>query len=87
MAQPPSIAQQFIYAPKHGKGHGQNAKGSDLSAEMTELDLKPDTIVTVIAVDSENADRVHAEWVDDKGLDRVTSFALAEFESDFKKTA
>jgi hypothetical protein len=54
---------------------------------MTELDLMPDTIVTVIAVDAENSDRVHAEWVDAKGLDRVTSFDLAEFQTDFKKTA
>jgi hypothetical protein len=87
MAQPPNIAEKFIYAPKHNNGHGHNAKGSELSAEMAELDLMPDTIVTVIAVDAENADRVHAEWVDAKGLDRVTSFDLAEFQTDFKKTA
>jgi aminoglycoside N3'-acetyltransferase len=54
----------------------------DLTAEMTELDLKPGTVVTVHSLDAESAWPI-VGWTDDVGIDRLTSIEPAVFDSDF----
>ena len=87
MATKPVVGDTYIYAPKHGKGFGHSHKGDVLSAEMTELDLKPDTLVTVVDIDEESGGRVLVDWIDDKELPRITSIDPDEFGADFKKGA
>ena len=85
MATKPVVGDSYTYSPSHGHGYGHNAKGDVLSAEMTELDLMPGTVITVHDINAEDGDRVHAEWVDAKELDRITAIDAAEFAADFKK--
>lgn len=87
MATTPVVGNTYIYAPKHGTGYGHSHKGDVLSAEMHELDLKPDTVVTVVDIDEESGGRVLVDWIDDKELPRITSIDPDEFGSDFKKGA
>lgn len=69
------------YQPSHGQGYGQNARGDFLTAEMTELDLKPGMLVTYLQDDDEGWALV--QWVDDHGIDRITAIEPAQFDSDF----
>jgi hypothetical protein len=70
-----------MYQPGHGQGYGQNALGGELTAEMTELDLKPGTEVTYLQDD--DAGWALVQWVDGKDLDRITAIEPAQFDSDF----
>jgi len=79
----PAIGSRWTYDPGHGQGFGESHLGSPLTAEMTELDLKPGKNVTVIDINEEDGGRIHAEWVDDVNLDRITSFDPDEFAADF----
>jgi hypothetical protein len=78
---------QYTYEPGHGKGFGENALGAPLSAEMSELDLTPGTLVTVLELDKgegETAGWPLVQWVDAKGLDRITTVEPSEFDADFQ---
>lgn len=87
MATAPEIGDAYTYAPEHGSGFGHAHKGDALSAEMQELDMKPDTSVSVLDIDAESGGRVHVEWTDGKGLPRITSIDPDEFRADFRKGA
>jgi len=78
-AQPGS---DYLYQPGHGKGFGESALGTTLTAEMTELDLKPGATVTVHSMDVDT-DWPIIEWVDDKGLGRMTTIEPTIFDADF----
>jgi hypothetical protein len=71
----------LVYQPSHGNGYGQNARGEVLTAEMTELDLKPGTEVIYMQDDDEGWALV--QWVDGVGIDRITAIEPAQFDSDF----
>ena len=78
---PAQVGDTYNYNPTHGNGYGHNAKGSELTAEMTELDLKPGTEVTYLQDDDEGWALV--EWVDGKDLDRITAIEPDQFANDF----
>jgi hypothetical protein len=78
MANPGDV---LMYQPGHGQGYGQAANGGELTAEMTELDLKPGTEVRYLQDDDEGWALV--EWVDGVGIDRITAIEPAQFNSDF----
>ena len=63
---------KFIYSHPAGAGYGQEALGQPLSAEMTELDINDGKEVTLLEYDVETGWPL-VEWVDDKGLDRITT--------------
>ncbi len=76
-----NAGDKLTYQPEHGNGYGHNALGQELTAEMTELDLKPGTEVTYMQDDDEGWALV--EWIDDKGLDRITAIEPDQFANDF----
>jgi hypothetical protein len=79
----PAVAgDDYTYQPSHGNGFGENALGQALSAEMQELDLLPGTPVTVLELDAQSSWPL-VEWVDGKGLPRITTVEPNEFDSDF----
>lgn len=71
-------------------GLGQAARkadpgvSDDMRDGMADLDMSPDTEVTVIGIDDDR-DVVLLEWVDGSGTDRITSIAEEDFASRFKK--
>lgn len=71
-----------IYDPAHGQGFGENAIGAPITAEMSELDLKPGTTVLYLEDDADSAWPL-IEWVDGKGLDRITTVEPNAFLNDF----
>jgi hypothetical protein len=74
-----------IYQPLHGKGHGQNAKGVELSAEMAALDITPGTTGLYLGDDKDTKKMVFFQWADVNGTDRITSIEKNEFNKDFVK--
>lgn len=74
---PANPGDKFIYAHPQDKGYGEHYKGEPLTAEMTELDLKDGMDVTFMQYDDEGWALV--EWVDFKGLDRITAIDPAVF--------
>jgi plastocyanin len=72
----------FTYTPDHGNGYGHNAKGQELTAEMTELDLKPGTQVRFLEYDADSLWPL-VEWVDDQTIDRITTIEPDSFTNDF----
>jgi hypothetical protein len=63
---------KFTYDHPDNSGYGEVALGQPLSAEMQELDLKEGKEVTLLEYDTETGWPL-VEWVDDKGLDRITT--------------
>lgn len=72
----------YTYDPAHGMGFGASARGEDLTAEMTELDLKPGSTVTVLELDAESGWPI-VQWTDDVGIGRLTTIDPAVFDADF----
>jgi hypothetical protein len=68
---PASEGDKFIYAHPENKGYGEDARGEPLSAEMTELDLQDGMAVSFLEYD--DAGWALVEWVDNKGIDRITA--------------
>ena len=66
-----SQGDAFIYAHPQNKGYGEHARGEPLSAEMAELDLVDGMSVTFLEYDDVGWALV--EWIDNKGLDRITA--------------
>jgi hypothetical protein len=73
---------KLMYQPQHGNGYGHNALGQELTAEMKELDLKPGTEVTLLEYDADSEWPL-VQWVDDVGIDRITTIEPDTFASDF----
>jgi hypothetical protein len=78
----PQVGAPYTYEPSHGTGYGHSAKGQPLSAEMTELDLKPGMEVVVHSLDADS-DWPIIEWTDDVGLGRMTTIDPDVFDADF----
>jgi hypothetical protein len=66
-----SEGDRFIFAHPDNKGYGEDAKGEQLTAEMTELDLKDGMEVGFLQYD--DAGWALVEWTDDKGIERITA--------------
>jgi hypothetical protein len=79
---PATTGDEYLYNPGHGNGYGHNAKGQELTSEMTELDLKPNTEVTFLEFDADS-DWPLVEWVDGQGIDRITTIEPSSFTDDF----
>jgi len=77
-----NAGDKFMYQPAHGAGYGEAALGQELTAEMTELDLKPGTEVTFLEYDADSGWPL-VQWVDGVGIDRITTIDPAVFDSDF----
>jgi hypothetical protein len=74
-AEPLASAQpgdKFVYTHPDQKGYGEHARGDALSAEMTELDLKDGTEVTLLEYDADSGDPL-VQWTDSTGIDRITT--------------
>lgn len=73
---------KLIYDHADNLGFGEAARGQPLTAEMTELDLKDGTEVTFLEYDAESGWPL-VEWVDDVGIDRITTIDPAIFDTSF----
>jgi hypothetical protein len=77
---------RFIYTHPEGKGFGEHVKAEagygELSAEMTELDLKDGQNVTFLDYDADS-EWPMIEWVDAVGIDRITTIEPGLFDSNF----
>jgi hypothetical protein len=78
----PEVGDEITYQPEDNRGFGERAKGSELSAEMRELDLKPGTSVRYFAQDADSGWPI-IQWRDDTGLERLTTIEPDRFEQDF----
>lgn len=72
----------FVYTHADGKGYGEMHLGQPLSAEMQELDIKEGQEVAFLEYDAESGWPI-VEWVDDKGLDRITTIDPDIFDTNF----
>lgn len=67
---------KFIYDHQNDEGYGQMAKAvagyGELSAEMTELDLKDGTEVEFVDFDEATGWPI-VKWVDSTGIERMTT--------------
>jgi hypothetical protein len=73
-----SPGDKFTYNHPTDAGYGEHALGAPLSAEMTELDLQDGMLVTVLEYDEVSGWPL-VEWVDTKGLDRITTIDPVTF--------
>lgn len=77
---------KFVYAHPEGKGYGEASKSDagfgELSAEMTELDLKDGQEVVFMDYDADSEWPV-VEWVDGTGIDRITTIDPDIFDTNF----
>lgn len=78
--------ERFIFAHPEGKGFGEHAKASagfgELSAEMTELDLKDGQEVEFVDYDADSEWPI-IHWIDGVMIDRHTTIDPETFESSF----
>jgi hypothetical protein len=77
-----SAGDQFIYNHPDGLGFGEHFRGTNLTAEMTELDLTSGTTVTLLEYNADT-DWPSVQWVDSKGLDRITTVEPQFFQDNF----
>lgn len=69
---------KFIYNHPEDKGYGEHALGTPLTAEMTELDLKDGTEVTLLEFDVDSGWPL-IEWTDAVGIGRITTIDPTTF--------
>lgn len=77
---------------RHSAGQGLAARArtadpdlsDELTAEMAELDLPADAVVTVTGID-DNRDLVLLSWTDGNGTPRITSVTLDDLDDNFTK--
>jgi hypothetical protein len=81
---------EYVYAHHEGLGFGAMAlatsSGSDISAEMKELDLTDGTHITVLELDAESGWPL-VQWTDAKGLGRITTIRPDTFDNYFVYSA
>lgn len=81
------VGQVYIYDHPQGLGFGEQVKVEagfgELSAEMTELDLKDGQLVQVDDIDADSGWPV-INWTDAVGIDRRTTIEPALFDTYFK---
>jgi hypothetical protein len=77
---------KYVYTHTEGKGYGEHNKAEagfgELSAEMTELDLKDGTEVSFLDYDAESLWPV-VQWVDATGTERITTIDPDIFVTNF----
>jgi hypothetical protein len=78
----PNKGDRFVYEPQHGTGFGHSARGEELTAEMTALDLAPGTEVSYLEDDQDSGWPL-VEWVDSVNIDRITTIDPDIFRNDF----
>ena len=83
---PAEPGDKYNYSHPEGAGFGKNALGQDLSAEMTELDMADGTPVTVLELDADSGWPL-VQWVDAKGIDRITTIEPELFDLYFVPSA
>jgi hypothetical protein len=66
------VGDQLVYTHPEGLGFGEHFRGTDLTAEMKELDLASGTEVTILEYDADT-DWPLIQWVDSKGIGRITT--------------
>lgn len=72
------VGHVYRYSSPDSYGFGHTARGSELSAEMRELDLSNGTVVEVDGLDDATGWPV-IHWNDSKGIDRRTTIDPGEF--------
>jgi hypothetical protein len=77
-----SAGDRFIYNHPNGLGFGEHFRGETLTAEMTELDLASGTEVMLLEYDADTSWPL-VQWVDSKGLDRITTVEPQFFQDNF----
>lgn len=73
------------YVHPEGLGFGHYHKGADLTAEMSELDLHDGTEVEHLGTTDDENDVELVAWVDQNGLDRITSIDREFFDTYFQE--
>jgi hypothetical protein len=83
---PAEVNKQYTYDHPDNLGYGEHTKQAagygELSAEMTELDLKDGTPVFVIAMDEESGWPI-IDWTDSTGIYRITTIDPDVFDQYF----
>jgi hypothetical protein len=79
LVMPAVVGQFYVYDHPDNQGFGEQALGAPLSAEMQELDMTDGTPVTVLELDAESNWPL-VEWVDSKGIDRITTIEPGQFD-------
>jgi hypothetical protein len=77
-----SAGDHLIYNHPDGLGFGEYFRGETLTAEMTELDMASGTEVTLLEYD-QDSDWPLVQWVDSKGLGRITTVEPQFFQDYF----
>lgn len=72
----------YTYDHPDGTGYGEMAKGSPLTAEMAELDLKSGSVVTLLATDEDSGSPI-IEWTDAVNINRITTVEPDTFDEYF----
>lgn len=78
----PNVGERYTYDHPEDLGFGEHHLGQPLTAEMTELDMKEGTEVTVLDFD-ENSGWPLAEWTDSTGIGRITTIDPDFFAANF----
>jgi len=78
-----AAGEEFIHDNPAGTGYGHSARGEELSAEMTMLDLKNGAVVQYMEDDDAGWHLV--SWVDDLGIGRITAIEPDYFASNFTR--
>ncbi len=76
-----NAGDEFIHDSPDGTGYGHAARGEELTAEMTMLDLKNGTVVTYMEDDDSGWHLV--SWTDDLGIERITAIDPEYFGTNF----
>jgi hypothetical protein len=77
-----AVGGSVTYDPSHGHGFGHAALGDVLTAEMTELDMTPGTVGTYLEDDADSGWPLF-QWIDGKGIDRITTIDPDTWAADF----
>jgi hypothetical protein len=82
-----STGDKFAYGHADGMGFGEAAKADaglgEITAEMTELDLKDGQEVEFMEYDADSGWPI-IRWVDAVGIERITTIDPALFDSNFQ---
>lgn len=77
---------KYVYSHPSGAGFGEAVRADagygEISAEMSELDLKDGTEVTFLDYDADS-EWPMIEWIDAVGINRITTIDPVAFDSNF----
>lgn len=78
------VGHTYAYGDEDGRGFGHMARGSELTAEMKELDLPDGAEVVLFALDEDSGWPI-INWTDSKGIDRMTTVDPDIFNEHFQE--